>query len=83
MELRAPARGRRYAVGALYVAVVLNLVLSLLLFTYVLVLKSSRDTEATRIQRQLEQNNCSLMDQLPAGGPLDPLRAKYHCGPGL
>ena len=83
MERRAAGRRRRLALGALYVAVVLNLILSLLLFAYVIVLKSSRDGEAALIQRQLVSNNCALMDQLPAGGALDRLRATYHCGPGL
>jgi hypothetical protein len=83
MDSRAPARRRRLVLGALYTAVILNLVLSLLLFAYVIVLKDSRDTEQQRIKDQLQINNCSLMDQLPAGGSLDRLRAIYHCGPGL
>lgn len=83
MERRAPVRRRKYAVGALYTAVILNLVLSGLLFAYVLVLKDARDTEQQRIQQQVDQNNCDLLDNLPALFPLERLRAAYHCGPGL
>jgi hypothetical protein len=72
------------AVGALYVAVILNLLLSALLFAYVIVLKDSRDTEQQRIKDQLQINNCALLDQLPQQAhALDRLRATYHCGPGL
>jgi hypothetical protein len=53
------------------------------LTAYVIVLKDAHDTEAVRIEQQLIRNNCDLTDQLPAGGELDRLRAKYHCGPGL
>lgn len=83
MDRRVPITKRRLAVGMLYTAVVLNLVLSLLLFAYVIVLKNSRDTEQQRIKQQVDSNNCALMDRLPKGGPLDPLRTYYHCGPGL
>jgi hypothetical protein len=84
MDSRAPTSRRRLAVGALYAAVVLNLVLSLLLFAYVIVLKDSRDTEQQRIKDQLQINNCALLDQLPRQAhALDRLRATYHCGPGL
>ena len=84
MERRAPVRRRRYALGILYAAVILNLILSLLLFAYVIVLKSAHDTEATRIKEQLQINNCALLDELPQQAhELDPLRATYHCGPGL
>jgi hypothetical protein len=83
MESRAPISRRRLVLGALYTAVILNLILSLLLFAYVIVLKDAHDGEAALIEQQLVRNNCDLTDQLPAGGELDRLRAKYHCGPGL
>jgi hypothetical protein len=76
-------RQRRIAVAVLYTAVILNMVLTVLVFSYVLALKTAHDTEQQRIQQSVNHNNCSLMDALPSGGPLTPLRAKYHCGPGL
>jgi hypothetical protein len=76
-------RQRRIAVAVLYTAVILNMVLTVLVFSYVLALKDAHDTETTRVQQQVDRNNCALMDALPAGGPLVPLRARYHCGPGL
>lgn len=53
------------------------------LTAYIVVLKNARDTEQVRIEQQIGQNNCALLDQLPAGPVLDRLRDKYHCGPGL
>lgn len=82
-ERRAPARARRIALFILYGAVTLNMLLTALVFSYVVVLKSSRDTETARIHEQLVTNNCALLDQLPAGPVLDRLRDTYHCGPGL
>lgn len=76
-------RQRRTALLFLYALVIGNLLLTVLVFSYVLVLKNARDTEQQRIQQEIVRNNCSLMDALPAGGPLTPLRAIYHCGPGL
>jgi hypothetical protein len=65
-------------------ATVINMILSLLLFAYVLVLKDAHDTEQQRIREQLQINNCALLDQLPQQAhELDRLRATYHCGPGL
>jgi hypothetical protein len=67
----------------MYVVVTLNVVLTALVFCYVIVLKSAHDTEQQRMQQQIQLNNCALLDQLPADFPLDRLRATYHCGPGL
>jgi hypothetical protein len=74
---------RRTALYLLYVVVTLNVVLTALVFCYVVVLKNAHDTEQQRIERQIQLNNCALLDQLPADFPLDRLRATYHCGPGL
>ena len=82
-ERRVPARTRRLALLILYVAVTLNMVLTGLVFSYVVVLKTARDTETARIHEQLVSNNCALLDQLPASPVLDRLRHTYHCGPGL
>jgi hypothetical protein len=82
MDSRAPIRKRRIAVGMLYTAVVLNLVLSLLLFAYVIVLKSAHDTEQQSTQQQIVQDLCGLMNRLPDIPRLDPLRTYYHCEPG-
>ena len=86
----AESRQRRIAVAVLYAAVILNMLLTVLVFSYVLALKQSRDaeqhraaTEQQRIEQEIRRNNCALFDGLPAGGPLTPLRATYHCGPGL
>lgn len=69
--------------GRVYLALVLLTLAIVVLAVYIVALKNARDTETTRIHDQLVHNNCALMDQLPAGGPLDRLRATYHCGPGL
>jgi hypothetical protein len=83
MERRPPVNRRRLALGALYVVAVLNALLTLLIFGYILLRGSERDAENARMKQQIDSNNCALMDRLPAGGPLDPLRTYYHCGPGL
>jgi hypothetical protein len=82
-ERRAPSRARRIASTALIVAAVLNAILTLLIFGYILLRGSERDEENARMQQQIDRNNCALMDGLPAGGALDRLRHEYHCGPGL
>jgi hypothetical protein len=66
-----------------YACIVLLAVAIGVLTTYVVVLKNAHDTEQQRIERQIQLNNCALLDQLPADFPLDRLRATYHCGPGL
>lgn len=79
----APPPRRRWTIGLLYVGLIVNLIIAALLFSYVLVLKASRDTEQQRIEQRIDVNNCALLDQLPASAVLDRLRATYHCGPGL
>jgi flagellar basal body-associated protein FliL len=75
---------RRTALYLLYVVVTLNVLLTALVFSYVLVLKSAHDTEQQRIEQQIRLNDCALLDELPASlPPLQRLRATYHCGPGL
>jgi hypothetical protein len=76
-------RQRRIGVLIVYAAVILNLVLTMLVFSYVQVLKASRDTEQQRIEQRIDLNNCALLDNLPAYPDLRQLRATYHCGPGL
>jgi hypothetical protein len=71
------------ALGAFIVVAVLNAVMTLMIFGYILLRGSERDAENARMQQQIDRNNCALMNELPAGGPLDRLRHDYHCGPGL
>lgn len=79
---------RRLApIVAAYVCIVgLVFAVGFLVF-YIAARSHSRDMEQRQTKQQIEQeiraNNCALMDNLPAGGPLDRLRATYHCGPGL
>lgn len=42
-----------------------------------------RDEENERLQDQIRQSTCDLLDQLPEGGLLDRPRSKYGCGPGI
>ena len=79
-----PESPRRFTpIVIAYVCIVLLAISIGVLTAYIAVLKSSRDTEQQRIEQTVIHNNCALMDALPAGGPLTPLRARYHCGPGL
>lgn len=41
-----------------------------------------RDAEAERLQQQIIEGLCDLLDQLPASPLLDVPRQKYGCGPG-
>jgi hypothetical protein len=42
-----------------------------------------RDAENARLQEQIRQSMCDLLDQLPEGGLLQRPREKYGCGPGI
>lgn len=46
-----------------------------------------RDRENAELNRRIDdavqEGKCDLLDQLPAGGFLDRLRATYNCGPGI
>lgn len=42
-----------------------------------------RDAENARQNELIDQAVCNVLDQLPAGGRLDTVRAAYRCGPGL
>jgi hypothetical protein len=82
-----PVPRRLTPIVAAYVCIVLLVVAVALLLAYIVLRSHSRDVEQRETTRQIEQlihaNNCALMDGLPAGGPLDRLRATNHCGPGL
>jgi hypothetical protein len=82
MDSRAPRR-RRVALTAFIVVAVLNAVMTLMIFSYILLRGTERDAENARMQQQIRDSWCTALDELPAGGPLDRLRATYHCGPGL
>lgn len=75
---------RRLAPIVLAYVCIVGLVITIgFLVFYIAIRSHSRDVEQRQIEQQIVRNNCALMDALPAGGPLTPLRAKYHCGPGL
>jgi len=43
-----------------------------------------RDAETARMQQELNDLACGMLDTLPADEPLlHPMRDKYHCGPGV
>lgn len=44
---------------------------------------AQRDAENTAQNQRIDKAVCSVMDQLPAGGRLDVVRAQYKCGPGV
>jgi hypothetical protein len=42
-----------------------------------------RDAENSALNQRIDDAVCQVLDQLPAGAALDPVRAQYGCGPGL
>jgi hypothetical protein len=46
-----------------------------------------RDRENAELNRRIDdamrQSKCDLLDRLPQGPLLDPIRAEYDCGPGI
>lgn len=44
---------------------------------------AQRDAENQQLNQRINDAVCSVLDQLPAGGRLDRVRATYGCGPGL
>lgn len=42
-----------------------------------------RDRESARLQQEITNAVCDLLDQLPEGGLLERPRDKYGCGPGI
>lgn len=73
--MRLAAVGLTLAVLGLAVALALTVV-------YVLQLKAEREHEADRLAESFRVGICDVLDQLPQGGVLDPVRLRYGCGPG-
>ena len=44
---------------------------------------TQRDAENRRLQQDISDAVCNVMDSLPAGGLFDPIREQYGCGPGI
>jgi hypothetical protein len=76
--------------GLAYVAIVLLLITNAALayfvwqdHQYVQGRGEYRDQETTRLEQQITDAVCDLLDELPEGGLLDRPREKYGCGPGI
>lgn len=71
------------AVALLAVAVGLLTVYVVRFNDYVQGRGQARDAENQRLQEQIHEGMCDLLDQLPASAVLDGPRRKYGCGPGI
>lgn len=45
--------------------------------------RGRRDEQNAELNARINQATCDVLDQLPAGELLDPVRAQYGCGPGI
>jgi hypothetical protein len=83
------------ALRAVMVVVVLGLVAGIVIVYAALTVRVSdleeyvegrgqaRDAENARQDQRIDDAVCDVLDRLPTGSSLDPVRAQYGCGPGL
>jgi hypothetical protein len=87
--VRMPRRMVWVLAGLITAVIALTLTVAALTFyviqdhSYVVGRGEYRDREQARLQEQLRQSLCDLLDTLPEGGLLERPRAKYDCGPGI
>jgi hypothetical protein len=86
---RLPAVGEhhhrqpRWPLVSLAVAVLGLTVAVMVLAFYAAAFAEYRERETTRIEGDVGQAVCDVLDRLSAGSRLDPVRVQYGCGPGL
>lgn len=53
------------------------------LTSYIEDARGRRDAQNAELSERITKATCDVLDQLPAGELLDPVRAQYGCGPGI